>query len=96
LVSLKAADGPEGEVYLTVRPEEVEVAAPFSSDLPNMVTGPIVRVVDRGPLVRVDVDGAVTMVALVPRRAWQATGLRVGEMACAWFAPESAHVFGVE
>jgi len=96
LISLKAADGPEGEVYLTVRPEEVEVAAPFSSDLPNMVTGPIVRVVDRGPLVRVDVDGAVTMVALVPRRAWQATGLRMGEMACAWFAPESAHVFGVE
>jgi len=96
LVSLKAAEGPEGEVFLTVRPEDVEVGGPFSSDLCNVITGPIARVVDRGPLVRVDVDGAVTMVALVPRRAWQATGLRVGEMACAWFAPESAHVFGVE
>ncbi len=96
LVSLKASAGPEGEVYLTVRPEDVEVGAAFSSDLPNMVTGPIARVVDRGPLVRVDVDGAVTMVALVPRRAWQASGLQVGEMACAWFAPESAHVFAAE
>jgi ABC-type Fe3+/spermidine/putrescine transport system ATPase subunit len=96
LVSLKASGGPEGDVYLTVRPEDVEVGAPFSSDLPNMVTGPIARVVDRGPLVRVDVDGAVTMVALVPRRAWQASGLQVGEMACAWFAPESAHVFAAE
>jgi len=96
LMSLKAADGPEGEVYLTVRPEDVEVAAAFSSDLPNMVTGPVARVVDRGPLVRVDVDGAVTMVALVPRRAWQASGLQVGEMACAWFAPERAHVFEAE
>jgi len=96
LLSLKAAEGPEGEVFLTVRPEEVEIAAPFSSDLPNMVRGPIARVVDRGPLVRVDVAGAVDMVGLVPRRAWQASGLQVGEMACAWFDPQAPHVFAVE
>jgi len=96
LLSFKAAEGPEGEVFLTVRPEEVEIAASFSSDLPNMVTGPIARVVDRGPLVRVDVAGAVDMVGLVPRRAWQASGLEVGEMACAWFDPQAPHVFAVK
>jgi len=96
LMSLKAAEGPEGEVFLTVRSEDVEVAEPFSSDLPNVITGPVVRVVDRGPLVRVDVDGAVSLVALVPRRAWQIKGIRVGDVASAWFDPAAAHVFAAE
>ncbi len=95
LMSFRAADGPEGEVFLTVRPEDVEVGEPFSSDLPNVITGPIVRMVDRGALVRVDVAGAVDLVALVPRRAWKDKGLRVGDTASAWFEPRATHVFAV-
>jgi ABC-type sugar transport system ATPase subunit len=95
LVNLKAAEGPEGEVFLTVRPEEVEVTTPMP-DRANAVTGPIVRIVDRGPLVRVDINGGVGLVALVGRRAWQAEGFQVGEVVSAHFEPGAAHVFSAE
>jgi len=103
----QAANGPEGEVFLTVRPEDVELApAPAadatvrSSDAPslrstsrtNLVTGPIVRVVDRGPLVRVDVGGEAPLTALVARRGWRASGLKTGDLASAFFDPEAAHL----
>ncbi len=91
LVNLKAADGPEGDVFLTVRPEDVEVTTPMP-DRPNTVTGPIVSIVDRGPLVRVDINGGVSMTALVTRRTWQAEGFRVGEVVSAHFEPGAAHV----
>jgi len=93
LINLKAANGPEGDVFLTVRPEDVELTEPMSDGPPNLITGPIVRVVDRGALARVDISGAVNLVALVPRRKWQDSGFRIGDMASAWFEPSTAHVF---
>lgn len=91
-----AAGGPEGEVVLTVRPEEVSLSAAANPARPNAVVGPIVGVLDRGALLRVDLEGPVALTALVPRRAWHASGLRVGQPACASFDPAAAHVFRPE
>jgi len=44
-------------------------------------------------LIRVDVEVGVTLVALMGRRAFRESGLRVGEQAVVEYAPAAAHVF---
>jgi len=92
-VEFRAAEGPEGKVFLTVRPEEIMVSrqAPGSGHL-NVMSGRVCRVVDRGPLVRVDMEGAVTLVALLARPAFRESGLRAGDTVFASFPPAVAYV----
>ena len=92
-VEFEAESGPEGEVFLTVRPEEVTVAAGPGPQRANRLVGRIARVVDKGALVRVDVEAGVTLVALVARRSFQRSGLTLGDEAAVMFDRASAHVF---
>ncbi len=92
-VEFEAESGPEGDVFLTVRPEEMTVAAALDPQRANQVMGRVARVVDKGALVRVDVEAGVTLVALVSRRSFQGSGLGVGAEAAVAFDPASAHVF---
>jgi len=92
-LEFRAAEGPEGEVCLTVRPEEVELTTKTNGQ-PNLVCGRVVRVVDRGALIRVDVEAGVTLVALMARRAFYESGLAVGREVSAHFDPAAVHVFG--
>ena len=94
-LEFEAAQGPEGEVFLTVRPEEVAVAAAAldGDGQPNCVRGWIVRVVDKGALIRIDIDVGVVLVALMGRRGFQSTGLGVGDEVSAFFEPSATHVF---
>jgi ABC-type Fe3+/spermidine/putrescine transport system ATPase subunit len=88
-----AAEGPEGEVCLTVRPEEVAITPGAGNGEPNLVRGRVARVVDRGALMRVDVEAGVTLVSLMARRAYYESGLQVGREASAHFDPAAVHVF---
>ena len=94
-LQFRAADGPEGEVCLTVRPEEVVITTGAADGKPNHVRGRVARVVDRGALMRVDVEAGVTLVSLMARRAYHESGLQVGTEASAHFDPAAVHVFGV-
>jgi len=88
-----AAEGPVGEVYFTVRPEEVALSAQPGDGRPNAFAGRVVRLVDRGALIRVDVEAGVTLVSLMGRRAFHESGLAVGQTVHAHFDPASVHVF---
>jgi ABC-type Fe3+/spermidine/putrescine transport system ATPase subunit len=92
-VEFEAQSGPEGDVFLTVRPEEVALEAAPGAERANRLVGRIARVVDKGAFIRVDVEGSLTLVALVGRRSFQRSGLGVGDEAAVSFAPASAHVF---
>jgi ABC-type Fe3+/spermidine/putrescine transport system ATPase subunit len=89
----QASDGPEGDVYMTVRPEEVALSAARDAGRANSVVGRVARVVDKGALMRVEVEGKVTIVALVGRRSFQADALQPGDQVAASFQPDSVHVF---
>ena len=93
---LLAAGGPAGEVFLAVRPEDVELAHQGPQGAPNCLSGRVERVVDRGPLVRIDVAAAAPLTALVARSHMHSMGLAVGEAVSAHFEPSAAHVFAVE
>ena len=90
-----AAEGPEGEVCLTVRPEEVAVSTDAPAGAANVLRGRLVRVIDRGALIRVDVEADLTLVALMARRAFRESGLHVGSDVVASFSPPAVHVFSV-
>jgi molybdate transport system ATP-binding protein len=94
-LELLATNGPEGEVFLTVRPEDLSVSAGAASGGENRMAGRVERVVDKGALMRVDVKVApeVTLVALMGRRGFEASGLAAGERASVSFDPAVAHVF---
>jgi ABC-type Fe3+/spermidine/putrescine transport system ATPase subunit len=92
-LEFRAAEGPEGEVCLTVRPEEVAITLGARNGAVNQVRGRVARVVDRGALMRVDVEAGVTLVSLMARRAYHESGLQVGSEASAHFDPGAAHVF---
>lgn len=94
-LELQAAEGPEGEVFLAVRPEEVGVARGIEKGQANLVTGPIAEIVNRGPLVRVDIDveAGVMVKALMARRAFLTQGFAKGEVVSAFFDPSSTYVF---
>ena len=89
----QASDGPEGDVYMTVRPEDVVLSAPADAGGANSVVGRVARVVDKGALMRVEVEAAVTIVALVGRRSFQAAAIQHGDRVTASFEAASAHVF---
>ena len=94
-LAMEAGEGPEGEVFLVVRPEDVGLAREPEKGQPNLVTGLVAGIVDRGPLVRVDVDvqAGLVLKALITRRAFVAQGLAKGEVVSATFDPSSGYVF---
>ena len=88
----EAPDGPEGDVLLTVRPEEVLVSTAADARGPNRVLGRVARVVDKGALMRVEVEAGVPLVALIGRRAFQSAAIRPGDSVAVSFERESVHV----
>lgn len=92
-LELRAVDGPTGPVLLTVRPEEVVASRePPGDPALNIIPGRVARVIDRGPLVRVDIEGAVSLVALIGRPAFRQLNLQPGEPAYASFPPSAAYL----
>jgi ABC-type Fe3+/spermidine/putrescine transport system ATPase subunit len=90
---------PHGDVYLTVRPEEVGLSLPGEGDRhTNPAAGRIARVVDKGALIKVEVTtvGGITLTSLVGRRAFHALDFRLGDEVVTHFDPAAAHVFPVE
>lgn len=96
-LDFEAAEGPEGEVFLTIRPEAVGVALLPAENHPNLKEGRIALVVDRGALMRLDIDvGPATLVALIGRRAFSAGKFCAGDKVAVFFDPKAAHVFSAD
>ncbi len=100
-LSFIAADGPEGDVFLTVRPEEISIKPTGGAAVApaaNQLVGRVGQIVDKGALMRVDVDTAsgdttTPIVALVGRKAFQTLSVRLGDEVALTFDPDSVHVF---
>jgi ABC-type Fe3+/spermidine/putrescine transport system ATPase subunit len=89
----EAAEGPEGDVFLTVRPEDVLLLAEAQAGGPNSALGRVVRVIDKGALMRVEVEAGVMLVALMGRKSFQSAGIHTGDPVAVSFDPGSVHVF---
>jgi ABC-type Fe3+/spermidine/putrescine transport system ATPase subunit len=95
--TFQAGEGPAGDVFLVVRPEEVSVVKDGpAGGKPNLVSGTLSRIVDRGPMVRLDIDVGTTLIALLSRPVFRRSAFTVGDRVSAFFEPDSAYVFARE
>jgi ABC-type Fe3+/spermidine/putrescine transport system ATPase subunit len=91
-----AEDGPEGDVFLTVRPEEIALTEAAPATSPNALPGQIAQIVNKGAVVKIGIDVGVRLTALIAWQAFQAGSFTVGQKVTAVFDPRAAHVFAVE
>jgi len=92
---LSALAEKSGRVSLCVRPEDVTLsqhACRCYGDM-NVLRGRVAGVLDKGLLVRVDVDVGVPLTALVTRRAYKEKKLCEGARVYVMFKPLDVHVF---
>ncbi|MFB3880343.1 MAG: ATP-binding cassette domain-containing protein [Armatimonadota bacterium] len=89
----EAAAGPEGDVFVTIRPENVSVSTTPVTPGPNRAMGQVSGIVDKGALIRVEIQAGATLVALMGRRAFSSAGIRPGDPVALSFDRDSVHVF---
>jgi ABC-type Fe3+/spermidine/putrescine transport system ATPase subunit len=82
-----------GSVCLTIRPEEVALLPSPPPGETNLLEARVKSLLDRGALVRVDLEAEIPLVALVPRQAVGQLSLRAGKRVWAHLPPASTHVF---
>ena len=76
-----------GEALLVVRPEGLTVSVEGPAESPNVLRGGVRRMVDKGPMVRVEVASEPPVVALVPKEEVRRRGIEEGRMVFVSFPP---------
>ncbi len=85
-----------GDVYATIRPESILISLdPIRSSARNMFRGKIVRIVDEGGVVKVEVDIGIEVIAAITRFSFDDMKLRVGRDVFIAFKAVDVHVFSV-
>ena len=89
-------DVPESApVLVCLRPEDVTLSRPGPAEpstARNRIAGRVARLTALGPQVRVRVDGAVTVTALITRQSREDLGLAPGDPVVATFKASAAHL----
>lgn len=93
LTIISSARG-EREVSFMVRPENISLLSDaHRRDEENTLDGKVLRIINKGPLVRVDVDAGLTFVALVGRKEFQELGLAEADAVKLSFSADAVHLF---
>jgi len=89
---------PEGtEISACIRPEDIMLArSEISSSARNSFIGEITRIVEHGPLTRVEIDCGFPLVALITKRSAGELGLEKGKQVYATFKATGVHVLKKE
>ncbi len=84
----------EGQVYATVRPEDILVSLmPIESSARNSFRGKITDISDTGAIVRITVDAGIPFIAAITRRSFQDMGLMMGMDVYLTFKAVDVHIF---
>jgi len=91
---MQALKTAEGDVSVTIRPEDVILAAKrMKTSARNVLKGRIVELADMGALVKVTMDCGLPLVVYVTRQSFKDMGLTVGNEVYAYFKAQGVHVF---
>ena len=88
------SDFAEGQrVSVCLRPEDITLSLePVSSSARNTYKGEVSRILAMGPLVRVEINSGLLLVALVTKRSAEELGLEKGKKVYATFKATGVHV----
>jgi molybdopterin-binding protein len=93
-LQLVSAAAREGQVYATVRPEDILVSLmPIESSARNSFRGKIIDICDTGTIVRITVDAGIPFIAAITRRSFQDMGLGRGIDIYLTFKAVDVHIF---
>lgn len=83
-----------GEVYATIRPEDILISrGALESSARNSFKGPITDIVNNGMVIKVTVDAGIPFVSVLTRQGFDALNLKEGEEVYLTFKASAVHVF---
>lgn len=89
-----STDNREGQVYLSIRPEDILVSlSPLESSARNSFQGKVQDISDAGIIVRITVDVGVPLVAAITRHSFLDMGLQQGMNVFLTFKAIDVHIF---
>jgi len=92
-LSIDVVTQKRGEVYVTVRPEDILLSErPIKSSARNNFKGEITNIMDKGPLVQIDVDVGKPFSVLITKRTFDEMKLKPGMSAYIFFKTASVHI----
>ncbi|HOP67461.1 MAG TPA: tungstate ABC transporter ATP-binding protein WtpC [Methanoregulaceae archaeon] len=84
----------EGEVYATIRPEDILVSrTPITSSARNSLFGTITGIANNGMFVKLTVDAGVPIVSVLTRQGFEEMDLDIGDEVYLTFKAAAVHVF---
>ena len=84
----------DGEVYATVRPEDILISRdPVTSSARNSFPGTITDIVNNGMVIKVIVDAGIPFVSVLTRQGYDQLQLTEGEKVYLTFKASAVHVF---
>jgi tungstate transport system ATP-binding protein len=90
---LKTESGADGDVWVSVRPEEIELHEEGSVvEGRNVIPGRVVKTIPAETHYRVEIDCGVPIVAAVSRARFRELKLKPGDKVLATFPPRAAHL----
>jgi molybdate transport system ATP-binding protein len=93
-LKVTSADNREGQVYISIRPEDILVSlSPFESSARNSFQGRVEDISDAGTIVRITVDVGVPLVAAITRHSFFDMGLKQGIEVFLTFKAIDVHIF---
>ncbi|MGI6486962.1 MAG: ABC transporter ATP-binding protein [Syntrophomonadaceae bacterium] len=93
-VDIHAVSPEQGEVNLTIRPEDIIIShQPLTCSAQNSLPGTLLKMYNQGPLFRITIDSGVILTALLSKQAVEEMALRPGQKVWATFKASAVHVF---
>ena len=94
LTIISATCNGDGEVYATIRPEDILISRePVRSSARNSFRGTVTDIVNNGMVIRVTVDAGIPFVSVLTRQGYDHLQLREGEEVYLTFKASAVHVF---
>jgi molybdate transport system ATP-binding protein/molybdate/tungstate transport system ATP-binding protein len=84
----------EGPCYATIRPEDILISLQaYASGAPNVVSGIITKIIDKGVIIHVTISAPLDITCLVTRNQFVEMGLKTGGKIHVMLKPSSIHLF---
>lgn len=84
----------QGKVHVTIRPEDIIVSSePSKSSARNQLSGKVIAVIEKGPLVMVTADCGIHVTAAITRQSFKHLGITVDDEVWMIFKASSVNLF---
>jgi molybdate/tungstate transport system ATP-binding protein len=93
-MELKVNSSMPGPCYAGIRPEDIQISLqPFVSKTPNVISGKVTGIVDKGATIQITLNLPPVIKSLVTRHQYASMGLKIGDHVYLHLDPSAIHLF---